>query len=118
MRLNRGFRFWGLAFVTAGLMALAIQAGYLDRNTMAGAWRLWPLLLVALGVALILSRTPFALIGTVLAAAVLGGGVGTVIAVGPGFVADCGDSPPTSLQDDKGSLGASASLDWQLYPSN
>lgn len=114
MHINRGFLFWGLGFVTAGLAALAIQAGYLDRTVMAGAWRLWPLLLVVLGVSIILSRTPFALLGTVLAAVVLGGGVGTVIAVGPGFAADCGDSPPATLQDFTGSLSSTASLDWQL----
>src|SRR5438309_2678932 len=114
MHVNRGFLFWGLGFMTAGLVALAIQSGYLDRTVMAGAWRLWPLLLVALGVSLILSRTPFALLGTVLAAVVLGAGVGTVIAVGPGFAADCGDSSPASLQGHSGSLGTSASLDWRL----
>jgi hypothetical protein len=114
MHVNRGFLFWGLGFVSAGLMALAIQSGYLDKVAMAEAWRLWPLILVALGVALILSRTPFALLGTVLAAIVVGGGVGTVIAVGPRFAADCGDSPPAALQDHTGSLGSTASLDWQL----
>lgn len=114
MHFNRGFLFWGLGFVTAGLVALAIQAGYLDKATMAGAWRLWPVLLVALGVALILSRTPFALIGTVLAAVVLGASVGTVIAVGPGFAANCGDSPPAAMQDHTGTLAGKASLNWQL----
>jgi Domain of unknown function (DUF5668)/Putative adhesin len=114
MRFNRGFLFWGLGFVTAGLVALAIQAGYLDKAAMAEAWRLWPLLLVVLGVALILSRTPFALLGTALAAVVIGGGVGSVIAVGPGFASNCGDSPPSALQDHTGTLGASASLNWQL----
>jgi hypothetical protein len=114
MHVNRGFLFWGLGFVSAGLVALAIQAGYLDEAAMAGAWRLWPLLLVVLGVSIILSRTPFALVGTVMAAVVLGGGVGTVVAVGPGFAADCGDSPPSALQDHTGTLGARASLDWHL----
>src|SRR4029077_1291607 len=114
MHVNRGFLFWGLGFVTAGLAALAIQAGYLDRTLMAGAWRLWPVLLVLLGVSLILSRTPFALLGTVLGAVVLGAGVGTVIVVGPGFAANCGDSPPATLQDHTGSMSTSASLDWQL----
>jgi hypothetical protein len=81
---------------------------------MAGAWRLWPLLLVVLGVSLILSRTPFALLGTVLAALVIGAGVGTVIAVGPGFAAECGPSPPATLQDSRGLLGPTASLDWRM----
>jgi len=114
MHVNRGFLFWGLGFMTAGLVALAIQSGYLDRTVMAGAWRLWPLILVALGISLILSRSPFALLGTALAGVVLGAAVGTAIAVGPGFAADCGDSPPATLQDHSGTLGTSASLDWRL----
>jgi len=114
MHFNRGFLFWGLGFVTAGVVALAIQLGYLDRAAMAASWRLWPLILVALGVSLILSRSPFALLGTALAAVVLGAGAGTAIAVGPGFAADCGDSPPATLQDHTGTLGTSASLDWRL----
>jgi len=114
VHVNRGFVFWGLGLVTAGLVALAIQAGYLDRSVMAGAWRLWPLILVAIGISVILSRTPLALIGTVVAALVLGAGAGTAIAIGPGFAADCGDSPPTSLQDHTGTLSTTASLDWRL----
>ena len=114
MHFNRGFLFWGLGFVTAGVVALAIQLGYLDRTAMAASWRLWPLILVALGVSLILSRSPFALLGTALAAVVLGAGAGTAIAVGPGFAADCGESPPATLQDHTGTLGSSASLDWRL----
>src|ERR1700693_2297026 len=82
MRMNRGLLFWGLGFVSAGVVALAIQQGYLDRSAMAGTWRLWPLILVALGIALIASRTPFALAGTALAAVVIGASAGTAIAVG------------------------------------
>ena len=114
MHFHRGFLFWGLGFVTAGVVALVIQLGYLDRTVMAATWRLWPLILVALGVSLILSRSPFALLGTSLAGVVLGAAVGTAIAVGPGFAADCGDSPPATLQDYSGTLGTSASLAWRL----
>src|SRR5207248_6833619 len=114
MHINRGFLFWGLGFVTAGVVALAIQVGYLDRTAMGAGGRLWPLILVALGVALILSRSPFAIVGSALAAVVLGAGAGTAIAVGPGFASDCGDSPPATLQDHTGTMGTSASLDWRL----
>ena len=114
MRVNRGFLFWGLGFVTAGLVALAIQLGYLDRTAMAGAWRLWPVILVAVGLSLILSRTPLALLGTVVAALIVGASAGTAIAVGPGFAADCGELPSTPLQDHSGTFGRTASLEWQL----
>ena len=113
MHLNRGLLFWGLGFVTAGLVALAIQFGYLE-TALDGTWRLWPLILVALGISLILSRTRLALVGTALAAIIVGAGVGTAIAVGPGFASGCSDSPPAALQDQTGTLGTTASLDWRL----
>jgi hypothetical protein len=116
MQVNRGLLFWGLGFVTAGLVALAIQAGYLDRSVMAGSWRLWPVILVAIGISLILSRTPLALLGTVVAAVVIGAAIGTVIVVGPGFASDCGESQRAggALEEHTGTLGERASLDWHL----
>ena len=90
MRINRGLLFWGLGFITAGAVALAIQQGILDRDTMAGAWRLWPLILIAIGISLMVARTPAAPLGTALAAVVIGTIVGTAIAVGPGIAVGCG----------------------------
>jgi hypothetical protein len=116
MRINRGLLFWGLGFITAGAVALAIQQGLLDRDTMAGAWRLWPLILVAIGVSLIVARTPAAPLGTALAAIVIGTIVGTAIAVGPGIAVGCGSaSDPASLEDHSGTFGSGVvSLDWRL----
>lgn len=116
MRINRGLLFWGLGFITAGAVALLIQQNVLDRETMAGAWRLWPLILVAIGFSLIVSRTNLAPLGTVVAALVIGTIVGTAIAVGPGFGTGCGDTgSDPSLATQNGTFGAdSASIDWQL----
>ncbi len=116
MRINRGLLFWGLGFITAGAVALAIQQGILDRDTMAGAWRLWPLILVAIGISLMVARTPAAPLGTALAALVVGTIVGTAIAVGPGIAVGCGSgSDPTSLEDHSGTFGGdTVSLDWRL----
>lgn len=115
MRVHRGLLFWGLGLVTAGAVALAIMQGYLDRETMAGAWRLWPLILVAIGVSLIVARTRVAPLGTALAAVVAGTVVGTAVAVGPGVVAFCGGSDPASLEDHTGTFaGSGAALTWRL----
>ncbi len=116
MRINRGLLFWGLGFITAGAVALAIQQGVLDRDTMAGAWRLWPLILVAIGISLMVARTPAAPLGTALAALVVGTIVGTAIAVGPGIAVGCGSgSDPASLNDHTGTFGSDrVSLDWRL----
>src|SRR5690242_19934577 len=55
VRMHRGLLFWGLGLLSAGVVALAIQQNLVDRNVMAGAWRLWPLILVAIGLSLVLS---------------------------------------------------------------
>lgn len=115
MRLNHGLLFWGLGLLTAGLVALAVQQNVLDRDVMANAWRLWPLILVAIGLSLILSRTGYALVGTAVSAIVIGAIVGTAIVVGPAAAISCasGDDP-SALTDHGGSFGGTASLDWQL----
>ena len=109
MTYNRGLLFWGLALITGGAVALAAQQGYLDRDLLAGAWRLWPLILIAIGVSILVSRTPFAIIGTILAALVAGAAGGALIAVGPG-VAACGGSEPIDLTTEQGSFGESAEV--------
>jgi hypothetical protein len=114
LRVNRGLLFWGLAFLSAGVAALAIQQGLVDRTLLADASRLWPLILVALGVALIASRTPFAVVGTGLAAVIIGLVAGTAIAFGPGFAISCASSTPSggALESHNGTFGQGASLDW------
>jgi hypothetical protein len=42
MRLDRGLLFWGLALITTGAVALAVEFRYVDRDVVSGAWRLWP----------------------------------------------------------------------------
>jgi hypothetical protein len=113
MKYHRGLLFWGIALITGGVIALAAQQGYLDQDLLAGTWRLWPLILVAIGASILLARTPFAIVGTVVAALVVGAAGGALIAVGPG-VAACGDSAPTKLSTERGTFGDAArvSLDF------
>jgi hypothetical protein len=109
--INRGLVFWGIALVTAGLVALAFQQGYLDRGALAGAWRLWPVILIAIGLSIVLSRTPFAMLGTIAAALAVGAAGGALISVGPG-VASCGGPEPASLSAREGAFtGDNASVD-------
>jgi len=113
MSYHRGLLFWGLAFITGGAVALAAQQGWIDRDLFAGAWRLWPLILVAIGISILVSRTPYAIIGTVIAALVIGSAGGALIAVGPG-VAACGGAEPADLTTQQGQFGdvARVSLDF------
>jgi hypothetical protein len=106
---HRGLLFWGLALITGGAVALAAQQGYIDSHALAGAWRLWPLILIAIGVSILAARTPFAIVGTIVAALVIGAAGGALVAVGPGIAA-CGGADPTSLTTRHGSLGRDASV--------
>lgn len=110
MKYHRGLLFWGIALITAGAVALAAQQGYLEQDLLAGAWRLWPLILIAIGASIVLSRTPFAIVGTVVAALVIGAAGGALIAVGPG-VAACGGAEPTNLTTERGTFGEAARVD-------
>ena len=91
MRMNRGLVFWGIALVTAGLVALAIQTGVIPEETARQAWRLWPVVLIVAGIAVIAGRTPFAMLASVVAGLVVGGLVGTLVAGWPdGLSIGCG----------------------------
>ena len=71
MRVNRGLVFWGVALVTAGAVALAIQSNLIAGETAREAWRLWPVVLIVIGVAVISARTPFAMVATLAAGLVV-----------------------------------------------
>ena len=98
MRINRGLVFWGVALITAGAVALAIQAQLIPADTARQAWRLWPLLLVVIGLAVIASRTPFGAVATLLAGLVAGGLAGALVAGVPdGLSIGCGGEPTESV---------------------
>ena len=59
MHVNRGLVFWGVALITAGAVALALQAGWIDGSVLRDLWRFWPIALIAIGLAIIAARTPF-----------------------------------------------------------
>ncbi|MEO7295996.1 MAG: DUF5668 domain-containing protein [Candidatus Limnocylindria bacterium] len=98
MQINRGLIFWGVALVTAGLVALAIQSQLIPSDSARQAWRLWPLLLIVIGVAVIASRTPFGAVAVLLVGLVAGGFAGTLVAGVPdGLEIGCGGDPTESV---------------------
>lgn len=115
MRMNRGLAFWGIALVTAGLVALAIQAGFIAEETARQAWRLWPLVLIVAGIAVIAGRTPFAMLASVVAGLVVGGLVGTLVAGWPdGLSIGCGgetDDRITAEGEFSGTAGVELDID-------
>jgi hypothetical protein len=83
MRLDRRRLNWGVFFIILGTVPLAYQQGAVSLSTLSDAWRLWPLVLVGIGLGLVLSRTPAHFVGGLVVAACLGLVVGSLFAVGP-----------------------------------
>ena len=82
MQINRGLLSWGVFLIVAGLIPLAVRAGWLSASQIAGWWNLWPLVLIGIGVGLVLTRTPFEVLGSVLVAGTFGLMLGAVLAIG------------------------------------
>jgi hypothetical protein len=104
MRIRRGLLFWGLFLITAGVVPLLVRAGAVDGASLAGAWRLWPLILIALGIALVAGRSQVALVGTVVTALILGIATGGALATGNvwfGLLGDCTSGRATTNQEDQ-----------------
>jgi hypothetical protein len=101
MQGNRGFAFWGVALITAGAVALAIQAQLIPADQARQAWRLWPLLLIVIGLSVIAARTPFGMVATVAAGVVAGALAGTLVAGVPeGISFGCGGEPTEAITTD------------------
>lgn len=91
MQVNRGLVFWGVGLVTAGAVALAIQSDLISADVARDAWRLWPVVLIVIGLSIIAARTPFALVATLASGLVAGALVGTLVAGIPeGLNLGCG----------------------------
>jgi len=103
----RGAIFWGAALVTAGVVILAIQQGYVSDEILAGASRWWPLILVGAGVAVIFAgRLGAVAIG--LAGILLGLVIGGLVGGAGSFTTACGGGDPGRLQPfEDGSFGGS-----------
>ena len=114
MHLNRGLFSWGVFLIVAGFIPLALRAGWLSASQIAGWWNLWPLVLIGIGVGLVLTRTQFEVIGSVLVAGTFGLMLGAVLAIGiagfPGGV--CGNEVgQTEYEAQSGSFDGPADVD-------
>jgi cell wall-active antibiotic response 4TMS protein YvqF len=101
VRVRRGFLFWGLFLIPLGAVPLLVRAGAVDPDVVANAWRLWPLLLVAFGLTLILGRSRAGILGTVVAALALGTVAGGALAAGTPWIGNVGGCGPTGSEADR-----------------
>jgi LiaF transmembrane domain len=97
VRIHRDLAGWGVFFIVAGGVPLAVQTGLLDPAVLDRWWSYWPLILIGIGLGLIFTRTPLEIVGGLivsgtfglLAAGILTGGFGGIgefpsIVCGPG----------------------------------
>ena len=104
---HRGAIFWGAALVTAGLVILAIQQGYVSDEILGEATRWWPLILIGAGVAVLFAGA-LGSVATLLAGVLLGLLIGGLIAGAGSFPTSCGGGDPGPLRAfDDGSFGGS-----------
>ena len=113
MQLDRRLVGWGLIFILIGAVPLAVNAGWLDSDLVSRWIELWPLVIVAIGVSILLSRTQAAWVGTLGVALVFGSMVGGLVATGfhgfPG-INGCGGGTANAFQTQSGTLGSSGRL--------
>jgi hypothetical protein len=91
MRIHKGYLFWGIFFVLLGAIPLAERQGLVEADRIGDLGRYWPLALIVLGVAIVIARSGVAVVGTIVAALVLGGLAGGAIASSGGWILNVGD---------------------------
>jgi hypothetical protein len=112
MRLNGRLAGWGVFLILLGAIPLLVRQGLLSSDTVARAWTLWPLLLVAAGIGLLLRGTRFHFAGGLLAAATLGILGGALIAGGFVPFGGCGgDKDATAFPVAQGEVGPAATVE-------
>lgn len=114
MRIRRGPLFWGLFLIPLGAIPLLVQGGVIEGDWLAQAWRLWPLIIIGLGIGLLLGRSQAGLLGTSLVALVLGIAAGGALASGTpwlGTFTSCGPEGTADQRlDETGSFDAPGQL--------
>lgn len=119
MRIQRGLLDWGFFFIVLGTVPLAVQQGWITLDQIGSAWRFWPLILVGIGVALLLRRTPAETLGGLIVAGTFGFIFGALIAGGWSFgmagACSAGSGQPETIYGDSGVFegqGARAEIDF------
>src|SRR5262245_18522434 len=99
MHVDRRLLGWGLFFILVGGIPLAVRTNVISA-ALVGQWaNLWPLLLIAWGIGLLLRGTPIEWIGGALTAitfGVMGGGLLATGASGLPFATGCSGSGTTT----------------------
>ena len=107
MRVANGRLNWGVFFILLGAVPLAYHQGAISQSAITDAWRLWPLIIVGIGVGFILSRTPAYFFGGLIVAATMGLIFGSLFAVTPNIGCGRGNGNVTSVSQSGAFTGPS-----------
>ena len=92
VRIHRDLVGWGIFFIVAGGIPLAVQTGLLDPAVLDRWWSYWPLILIGIGLGLIFTRTPIEMLGGLIVSGTLGLLAAGILTGGFGGI---GDFPST-----------------------
>jgi hypothetical protein len=88
VRIHRDLAGWGVFFVVAGGVPLAVQTGIIDPAVLDRWWSFWPLILVGIGLGLIFTRTSLEMLGGLIVSGTLGLLAAGILTSGFGGIGD------------------------------
>ena len=110
MTANRRFLYWGVLLIALGGVVVAADLGLVTESSIRDALGLWPLILIALGVAIVVRRTRYSLGAWLVAAALPGLAIGGLFAAGPRLAIDCLSEGRPTLETRAGQFEGPASV--------
>ncbi len=116
MKANSNLIGFGLFFIVFGAILLGVRQGLIPTDVAERTWQLWPVLLIAAGLSMILAGRPAARLGGLVAAVCLGVMAGGLVGSGAGLPIGCGgDEAGIAFGRESGELpdGARVSVRFQ-----
>jgi LiaI-LiaF-like transmembrane region len=108
VRMDRRLVILGIFFIVFGGVLLGARQGWIAEDVVGALWQLWPVLLIAAGISIVLSGRPGAWIGGAVAAACLGAMAAAIVQIGVIPFVGCGgnDQAGSPFEARSGELAA------------
>jgi hypothetical protein len=112
VQINRRFLYFGLFFLVFGGILLAARQGWISDDVVASLWQLWPVLLIAIGLSIILAGRVAGWVGGAVVSICLGAMAASVVQGGVvPFVGCGGGETGTPFTTQEGALASAADVD-------